>query len=49
LHEAKGEKEKAITEYRVVINQLPYHTNSLINLSMLVEDIGDALHYIDLA
>jgi tetratricopeptide (TPR) repeat protein len=49
LHEAKGDKEKAILSYRNVLNQEPYHTPSLINLALLVDQLGDALHYIDIA
>ena len=49
LHEAKGEIDSAITNYKAVLSQLPYHTPTLINLSLLVEDLSDALHYIDRA
>ena len=36
LYEAKGEKGKAITEYKTVLSQQPYNTPTLINLSLLV-------------
>ena len=49
LHEAKGEKKKAINYYKSAINQQPYHTPSLLNLSLLVDSIGEGLHYVDIA
>jgi len=49
FHETKGEIDKAISNYKLVLNQEPYHKQALINLSLLVDNLADAISYIDIA
>jgi hypothetical protein len=44
MHEMKKENQQAIDEYRSILKQQPYHTQTLINLALIVEDPSEGLH-----
>jgi hypothetical protein len=49
LHELKREQSQAAEEYRSILKQQPYHTQTLINLALIEANPSEGLHYLDIA
>jgi hypothetical protein len=49
INELRKENHQAIEEYRSILKQQPYHTQTLISIALIEENPSEGLHYLDIA